>query len=216
MNSLIVGHVKAASTEVSNMFERLINAYPIERLYPIGASFKPNEPKLIGIGSERNVRRIPQRSCNIKLGTAEAPDSARGGDYNLVHCTEVGLWKTTEGRRPSRSIRSACSGVLYKPYTMIVYESTANGTGNFFQREYDAARRGDSQFKALFVAWFEIEQYSLDIPDRETFATELWKNRRADYAASDRAEPGKYRVGGYWEQGATLEAIHWIYPGAKE
>lgn len=214
LNSLIVGHVKAASTEVSNMFERLINAYPIERLYPIGASFKPNEPKLIGIGSERNVRRIPQRSCNIKLGTAEAPDSARGGDYNLVHCTEVGLWKTTEGKTPEQIIRSACSGVLYKPHTMIVYESTANGTGNFFQREYDAARRGDSQFKALFVAWFEIEQYSLDIPDREAFATELWRNRKADYAASDRAEPGKY-LWWLWEQGATLEAIHWYIQERK-
>lgn len=208
LNSLIVGHVKAASTEVASMFERLISSYPTELLYPLGVPFKEGETKLTGVGAERNVRRIPQRSCNIKLGTAEAPDSARGGDYNLVHCTEVGLWKTTEGKTPEQIIRSACSGVLYQPHTMIVYESTANGTGNFFQREYDAARRGDSQFEALFVAWYEIEQYSLPLSDEEAFARELYLGRKNDYAPSDRAEPGKY-LWWLWEQGAHLEAIHW-------
>lgn len=44
---------------------------------------------------------------------------------------------------------------------MIVYESTANGTGNFFHREYTAAKEGKSQFEAMFVSWFDIEQYTL-------------------------------------------------------
>ena len=56
-------------------------------------------------------------------------------------------------------VRSACSGVLLKPYTMIVYESTANGSGNFFQYEYDAAKAHESQFDALFISWFDIDTY---------------------------------------------------------
>jgi hypothetical protein len=215
LNSLIVGHVKDASTEVKEMFNRLIERYPIELLYKPFSAFNHKDPKIVGVGASGNIHHIPQRNCNIKIGTAEKPDSARGGDYNLVHCTEVGLWKTTEGKTPEQIVRSATSGVLYRPYTMIVYESTANGTGNFFQREYDAAKNGKSQFEALFIPWFIIDLYSLPIKDEEEFATNLYVNRDNEYAPSEREENGKYL---YWlfEQGATLEAINWYIQERKK
>lgn len=208
LNSLIVGHVKDASTEVKDMFDKLIKEYPIRMLYEMGEAYNENEPKIVGVGQSGNIHRIPQRNCKIKVGTAEKPNSARGGDYNLVHCTEVGLWVTTDGKTPEQIVRSACSGILLKPYTMIVYESTANGTGNFFQREYDAAKEGKSQFESLFIAWFEIEQYALALDDEMKFATWLWENRNNENANSDREESGRY-LWWLWEQGATLEAINW-------
>jgi hypothetical protein len=208
LNSLIVGHVKDASTEVKDMFDRMIKRYPTWLLYNLGEQYDEKEPKLVGVGGMQNIQRIPQRNCKIKIGTAESPDSARGGDYNLVHCTEVGLWKKTEGKKPEDIVRSACSGVLLKPYTMIVYESTANGTGNFFHREYDAAKQGKSQFEALFIAWYDIEQYSMDIEDIEAFATYLYENRNNNNANTTREQSGKY-LWWLWEQGATLEAIQW-------
>lgn len=208
LNSLIVGHVKDASTEVKDMFDKLIKEYPINMLYEMGEAYNETEPKIVGVGQSGNIHRIPQRNCKIKVGTAEKPNSARGGDYNLVHCTEVGLWVTTDGKTPEQIVRSACSGILLKPYTMIVYESTANGTGNFFQREYDAAKAGKSQFESLFIAWFEIEQYALALDDEVKFATWLWENRNNENANSDREESGRY-LWWLWEQGATLEAINW-------
>ena len=208
LNSLIVGHVKDASTEVKDMFDRMIKKYPTWLLYNLGEQYNENEPKLVGVGGMQNIQRIPQRNCKIKIGTAESPDSARGGDYNLVHCTEVGLWKKTEGKKPEDIVRSACSGVLLKPYTMIVYESTANGTGNFFHREYSAAKDGKSQFEALFIAWYDIEQYSMPIEDIATFATTLYENRDNNNTNTTREESGKY-LWWLWEQGATLEAIQW-------
>lgn len=208
LNSLIVGHVKDASTEVKDMFDKLIKEYPISMLYEMGEAYNETEPKIVGVGQSGNIHRIPQRNCKIKVGTAEKPNSARGGDYNLVHCTEVGLWVTTDGKTPEQIVRSACSGILLKPYTMIVYESTANGTGNFFQREYDAAKAGKSQFESLFIAWFEIEQYALALDDEVKFATWLWENRNNENANSDREESGRY-LWWLWEQGATLEAINW-------
>ena len=234
LNSLIVGHVKDASNEVKDMFDRLINAYPISMLYRLGETYNENEPKRVGVGNSGNIHRIPQRNCKIKIGTAEKPDSARGGDYNLVHCTEVGLWKKTDGKTPEQIIRSACSGILLKPYTMIVYESTANGTGNFYHKEYLAAKLHRSQFEAMFVAWYEIEQYTLPIthstlppsvtalnkataskasasgpsPALIAFATWLYNNRHSENVASDREQPGSY-LWYLWQQGATLEAINW-------
>ncbi|MBQ7156512.1 MAG: terminase [Bacteroidaceae bacterium] len=211
LNSLIVGHVKDASNVVKDMFDRMIKEYPISMLYKLGEEYNEKEPKMVGVGNSGNIHRIPQRNCKIMIGTAEKPDSARGGDYNLVHCTEVGLWKKTEGKTPEDIIRSACSGILLKPYTMIVYESTANGTGNFFHREYLAAKNGKSQFDAMFVAWYEIEQYAVpfvSIVSKHDFASWLYNNRNNEAANSDREEPGTY-LWWLWQQGATLEAINW-------
>lgn len=208
LNSLIVGHVLAAAYEVRDMFNKMIAEYPVEMLHKLGETYSENEPKIVGVGNGGNIHRIPQRNCKIKIGTAEKPDSARGGDYNLVHLTEVGLWKKTEGRNPKDIVRSACSGILYRPYTMIVYESTANGTGNFFYDEYQAAKDGSSQFKPLFISWYEIEQYSLAIDDVKAFATNLYKNRENSNVNNKREDSGKY-LWWLWEQGATLEAINW-------
>lgn len=208
LNSLIVGHVKDASNEVKDMFDRMIKAYPVKMLHELGEFYNENESKIVGVGNSGNIHRIPQRNCKIKIGTAEKPNSARGGDYNLVHCTEVGLWTTTDGKTPEQIVRSACSGILLKPYTMIVYESTANGTGNFFQREYDAAKNGQSQFEAMFVSWYEIEQYAAPVDDVIKFAAWLYDNRENDNTISNREESGKY-LWWLWQQGATLEAINW-------
>ena len=208
LNSLIIAHQGTGSDEIKDMFDRMIKAYPVEMLHRLGEAYKENEPKLVGVGKSGSIYRVPQRNCKIKIGTAERPDGCRGGDYSLVHLSEVGLWKATEGKKPEDIVRSACSGVLYRPYTMIVYESTANGTGNFFQREYDAAKKGDSQFEAMFVSWFDIEKYSQPIVDIKAFAANLYDNRENANVSSAREESGRY-LWALWEKGATLEAINW-------
>lgn len=211
LNSLIIAHQGTGSDEIKDMFDRMIKSYPVEMLHELGDAYAPNEPKMVGVGKSGNIFRVPQRNCKIKIGTAERPNSCRGGDYNLVHLSEVALWKETDGKKPEDIVRSACSGILLRPYTMIVYESTPNGVGNFFHKEYLAAKKGLSQFEAMFVAWFEIEQYELPFKDEAAkyeFAKKLFANRRNEEIKSDREEPGTYLLM-LWEKGATLEAIHW-------
>lgn len=208
LNSLIIAHQGTASDEIKDMFDRMIKAYPIEMLHRLGDIYKDNEPKMVGVGKSGSIYRVPQRNCKIKIGTAERPDGCRGGDYSLVHLSEVGLWKATEGKKPEDIVQSACSAVLYKPYTMIVYESTAKGVGNFFHREYRAAKSGKSQFEAMFVSWYDIEKYSLEVDNIRAFAEMLYDNRNNDNVESPRQEPGKY-LWWLWTKGATLEAINW-------
>ena len=208
LNSLIIAHQGTATDEIKDMFDRMIKRYPVGLLYELGASYDNNEPKMVSVGKSGAIFRVPQRNCKVKLGTAERPDSCRGGDYNLVHCSEVGIWKKTDGKSPEDIVRSACSGILLEPYTMIVYESTANGTGNFFQREYDAAKRGQSQFEAMFVSWFDIEKYSMPIDDLVAFAIHLYENRNNENENSTREESGRY-LWWLWNMGATLEGINW-------
>ena len=215
LNSLIIAHQGAGSDEIKDMFDRMIKSYPIGMLHQLGERYSDNEPKMVGVGRSGSIFRVPQRNCKIKIGTAERPDSCRGGDYNLVHLSEVGLWKETEGKKPEDIVRSACSGILLRPYTMIVYESTANGTGNFFQREYDDAKdpQRRSQFEAMFVSWFDIDAYSQPLEDAAEFAQWLYTNRKRDNAVSRREESGRY-LWRLWEKGATLEAINW-YVGER-
>lgn len=217
LNSLIIAHLGSASDEIKDMFDRMITGYPVEMLHPPGEHWSPDEAKIVGVGKSGSIHRVPQRNCKIKIGSAERPDSCRGGDYNLVHLSEVGLWKKTDGKSPEDIVRSACSGILFRPYTMIVYESTANGTGNFFHSEYQAAAYPDpdakvrSQFRHIFIPWYEIEQYSLPFKSPEearAFASDLWKNRENRSEMSSREESGRY-LWWLWEKGATLEAINW-------
>lgn len=219
LNSLIIAHQGTASDEIKDMFDLMIKKHPVEFLHRLGEVYSENEPKLVGVGKSGSTHRVPQRECKIKVGTAERPNGCRGGAYSLVHLSEVGLWQKTEGKSPEDIVRSACSGILAKPYTMIVMESTANGTGNFFHREYSAAAdpKVKSQYEALFIAWFQIEHYSLPFNSAEElhdFAKKLWENRNNAYTPSNREESGRY-LWSLWERGASLEAIHWyIYERA--
>lgn len=219
LNSLIIAHQGTASDEIKDMFDLMIKKHPVEFLHRLGEVYSENEPKLVGVGKSGSTHRVPQRECKIKVGTAERPNGCRGGAYSLVHLSEVGLWQKTEGKSPEAIVRSACSGILAKPYTMIVMESTANGTGNFFHREYSAAAdpKVKSQYEALFIAWFQIEHYSLPFNSAEElrdFAKQLWENRNNAYTPSNREESGRY-LWSLWERGASLEAIHWyIYERA--
>ena len=219
LNSLIIAHQGTASDEIKDMFDLMIKKHPVEFLHKMGEAYSENEPKLVGVGKSGSTHRVPQRECKIKVGTAERPNGCRGGAYSLVHLSEVGLWQKTEGKSPEDIVRSACSGILAKPYTMIVMESTANGTGNFFHREYSAAAdpKVKSQYEALFIAWFQIEHYSLPFNSAEElrdFAKQLWENRNNAYTPSNREESGRY-LWSLWERGASLEAIHWyIYERA--
>ena len=213
LNSLIIAHQGTASDEIKDMFDNMIKNYPVEFLHEMGEAYAPDEPKLVGVGKSGSTHRVPQRNCKIKVGTAERPNGCRGGAYSLVHLSEVGLWQKTEGKSPEDIVRSACSGVLDEPYTMIVMESTANGTGNYFHTEYTAAADPmiKSQFEALFIAWFQIENYSrpfASAAEQREFAETLYANRENANVPSNREESGRY-LWSLWEKGATLEAINW-------
>lgn len=223
LNSLIIAQQHAATAEIKDMFLRMMESYPEvllderkeerdERKKKVGKNFKNQNSKISRRieGAGPAAFRVPYGNFKVKVGSAERPDSCRGGDYSLVHCSEVALWKKTRLRTPEDMLKAACSGVLLQPLTMILLESTANGTGNFFHTEYEAAKRGESQFRPLFVAWYEIEQYSRPfLPgEREKFAERLMAGKDNEQPDNNRCQSGAY-LWWLWEKGATLEAINW-------
>lgn len=212
-NSIIVGHQGDSAAEVKDMYVKLIEALPDFLFYEDGEKYDESQPKIKG-GGTTNISMIPSRNCKIKTATAMNPEGARGGDSAMAHCTEVAFWPQTEKMDPQKQVKSSCSGVLYKPYTMIVYESTANGQ-NFFKDEWERANKTDdhgdkeSAFYPLFVAWWEIEQYTLDPDNMLEWACILISRRE------DKVNNWDYLYW-LWTIGATLRGIYWYWQKMRE
>ena len=208
LNSLIIAHEQKTSYVIKGMFDRMIAQYPRELLYGHREQYDANAPKIRGVGRTGLAFRVDARDCEITIGTYENPDSCRGGDYSLVHCSEVGLWRATDTKTPEDVVGSACTGVKLQANTMVVYESTAKGSDNFFHREYLAAKNGESQFKAFFVPWWEVDWDVLEPENIEAFARQLWEKRNETESDSVRRDSGQYNWR-LWQKGATLSAINW-------
>ncbi len=211
LNSVIISQTKKTSFAIKAMYDRALSRYPVGLLHRVGEAYDANEAKMVNVGLTGDYKKIPQRDCTITIASYESPDALRGDSYSLVHCSEVGLWAPTDMKSPDSVVRSACSGILLRPYTMIIYESTANGTGNFFEREYKAAKEGKSQFASLFISWYDIDLYREEFETEEEkreFAEKLIENRLNANVGSNREEPGRY-LWWLWTQGAPLEGIKW-------
>jgi hypothetical protein len=205
-NSIIVGHQSDSAAEVKDMYVKLITQLPDFLFYRDGEPFDEDAPRIKG-GGTPNLTLIPLRNCKIKTATAMNPEGARGGDSSMVHCTEVAFWPTTEKMSPQKQVKSSCSGVGTVPFSMIVYESTANGQ-NFFKDAWDEANEKDafgdkkSAFEPLFVAWWEIELYRLSPPNLLEWARLLVERQKEKEGHWD-------YLYWLWTIGATLQGIYW-------
>lgn len=200
LNSLIIAHNRACAESIKNRLPDAILEYPSWMLEN-GFSKRPKSEKAF-------LRMIlKERNCNIFVASADCPDSCRGIDLSLIHCSEVAFWKSSATASPERVVKAAFSGVVDSTDSMIVLESTANGRNNYFYREFHDASRGFSRFTPMFIPWFWIPYYECHIDDVEAFAHWLLKNRKK-ISTPPRTPSGAY-LWSLWTKGATLEAIAW-------
>ena len=193
-NSVICAHVKDAAGKIEGMYKNAIDNYPFA-LDPKQRSkftFKP----YMGLDS---TRVVSGRDCQISIGTAERPNSLRSSDISLAHFSEVAFYKNTDsGSAAEEFVRNVNSSVAPVFGTMIVYESTADGIGDFFYKEWTQAKLDEENnpnlphYSPVFIAWYDIEAYSIKIEDYDRFIREMTDD--------------EYRL---FSHGATLEQINW-------
>lgn len=209
--STIVGQTKNTSGRILEMYNKLVENYPP---WLLGLT-DDNRLKLSQYGKatsndfeirDRSGRRVGDTV--IQIGTVVEPDNIRSGDVAMVHYSEVGVWKDTPGRRPEDLIRSISSGLLYRPYTIEVLESTAKGTGNYFHREWVRAEEGKSSRTPVFIPWFYILNDTVPVEDEYEFARWLLECKDMENPPTDYLDEGKY-YWHLWELGATFEGINW-------
>jgi hypothetical protein len=185
-HSAIIADVDDQSRNIRGMYKRLGRLYPKQ----FGSiTFMPYE------GSSK-TKVIKERNCIVGVGSAQEPDSLRSYDFSMLHLSEVGIWKSTLQRSAEDLVQSIRSTVPTIPDSLIVMESTAKGVGNFFHREWHAAKKGTSSYDPVFVPWFEIERYQNSIKDYTEFISWMQTDVYARFL---------------WSIGATLEGIKWYF-----
>lgn len=219
--SAIVAHQSSAALKIKAMYDKMIREFP-----PSLLNLKSRAPlRLSPYSGSRTDYTISQekrqvRDTVISIGSMQSPDSVRAGDVSMVHYSEVGLYRTTEGKTPEDLIQAISSSIPDEAYAMNVMESTAKGEHNLFHHEWIDSVKGISGRVPVFVPWYIIEMYRKPFDSekqREMFARRLWNNRNNTQAKSTRSEPGAY-LWSLWvkEDGPTLEALHWYVTKRRE
>lgn len=200
-HAIVCAQVKDASSTIRGIYSKLLANYPSFAI-PAGVeklSFRPFE-------KSQNTLFVDGIGSRLTLGTAESQSAIRGNDFAFAHLSEVAFWKDTPESTPEGFIRAICGAINNTPDTMVVMESTANGVGNYFHKEWLRSLAGKSDKETLFVPWYEIEIYSTPLTDEEAMAI---------HASMDTYETR------LWELGLTLEQIAWYrnkrreYPSAE-
>lgn len=184
-NSVIAAHIEEAARNIRSMYTLMAERHPKEVQE---VRFKAFE------GSTKN-KQIVDRGSVIYIGSMERPNSLHSGNYKLVHCSEVGLWKATKERKPSDFVNSFEGSVPLEPFTVVALESTAKGTGNFFHTTWQGAERGENAYTPIFVAWWEIDMYTKpfrDFKEMKMFVESMNANELYMFSL-----------------GATLEGLNW-------
>lgn len=167
-HSVICAHVGDAARNIRAMYSTMLANYPDE------ACETEKKPAFVGFEKALNVKLIKERQCRVTIASAENQESVRGSDIAMAHLSEVAFWKSTTRRDPEDFLRAVCSSVPLVPYSLVAIESTPNGVGNFFHREWLRAEAGTSDKKAVFVPWFMIDINSMDIDDDDIEA--FWES----------------------------------------
>lgn len=109
-----------------------------------------------------------------KVGTAGNKSVGRSQTNQMFHGSEVGFWPNA-----SEHAKGILQTVPDSPGTEVIYESTANGMGNFFHVQWKMAERGESEYIAIFIPWFWQEEYTKTPPN--DFAYEDDEEETANY-----------------------------------
>jgi len=109
-----------------------------------------------------------------KVGTAGSTAVGRSSTVQYFHGSEVAFWPNAD---------THAAGVLQtvpdEAGTEIIKESTANGLGNYFHKEWQKAEAGQSDYIAIFVPWYWQEEYCREVPTGFTLTSDEEKYQEA-------------------------------------
>ncbi len=198
LNSLICAQVLNTSGTIRRMYDRLLRNYPRE-LCDDEEQWRRLKKGLVSSGDGSSSRIVSGRRATVTVGSSFGQDAVRGLDIRLAHLSEVAFWRDTDLMKPADFVRAICSGIALQPLTAVVIESTANGVGNYFHKEWLRAKDGSSDKAAVFVGWHEIEENVADAGDVGQIVSQMDEYER-----------------NLWRRGLTLEQIRWYQLKRRE
>ncbi|MFV0587081.1 hypothetical protein [Bacteroides reticulotermitis] len=198
-HSVICAHVKDSATNIRAMYDKVIeNMPPVNGVKYTIAPFKQTQ----------NIKIIPERGCRITIGSAEKPESVRGQNPKLAHFSEVAFYPDTTKKGTAQLIGSIVGSMKLIPLTVQIYESTANGVGDYFHTQWEKAKKGETVFRSVFLPWYFDERYSTPI-EREYYYNHSGKREKGGLVEFILSMDEYERILFDNHPRCTLENIHW-------
>lgn len=139
--SLIISHESESAEHILTMTKRYWSTYPFKKFH---------DERYNG----RKQLAWSDLESNIVIATAKNTGAGRSKTLHALHASEVAFWDN-----PEELITGLRQAIPSQGVTMIFYESTANGVGNFFHRTWDEAVADRSEFVAKFYPWHQHPEY---------------------------------------------------------
>jgi hypothetical protein len=125
-----------------------------ENIFRISQMFYDNlsaevKPKRLADSNKRDLN-FPSLNSLFSIGTAGNKTSGRSQTLQKVHGSEIAFWPGTyqDIQRLVAGLTIACSN------GEVVFESTANGIGNWFHKIWVDAKAGRNNWFPIFLAWY--------------------------------------------------------------
>ncbi len=166
LRAFILTHGKDATANIFDMVQRYLENLPFVDMLPRKTD-SANELYFDGLDS------------GYKIGTAGNKTVGRSQTVQLFHGSEAAFWENA----PEHA-----AGILQTipdgDNTAVIFESTANGIGNFFYQKYKECLAGGGEMELVFIPWFWQKEYLRPL-DKEFRLTEEEKEIKKLYELSD-------------------------------
>ena len=159
-NGMIVAHKADASTNIFNK-SKLFWEMSRPEVRPLKKTSNAKELLFENPSTKQEDKLTdPGLRSRILIETAGNRDAGRSATIHDLHLSELAFWPYAE-----QTLISLMQAVPNLPETTIIIESTANGVGGAFYKEWRRAKAGQSAFVPLFFPWWEHQEYCLHDPD---------------------------------------------------
>lgn len=146
VRAFILTHEEDAT---NNLFE-LANRYHENCPAPVKPSTSASNAK------ELHFNKL---DSGYKVGTAGNKAVGRSSTVQFFHGSEVAFWPNAQ-----QHAAGILQAIPDEPGTEVFKESTANGVGNYFHKEWQDAESGISEYIAIFVPWYWQVEYRKEAP----------------------------------------------------
>lgn len=154
-NSLIIAHEEAASSNLFQMsklyFEKLPEILKPMKKYANGKILSFENPT----NDDAEKALNPGLRSKISIATAGTGEVGRSSTVHNLHASEVAFFP--DGRTTMLGLMQA---VPDQPNTTVIWETTANGVGDFFHDQWQKAEKGLNEFIPVFLPWFIQPEYT--------------------------------------------------------
>lgn len=207
--SLVISHDDDSTNTLFRMqtlmFEELPDALRPMKRYSNRSELVFENP------DERARRKNPGLRSSLRVVTAGSKGAGRSKTLHNLHASEVAFWGNA-----GDTLLGVLNTVDRNPDTFICLESTANGLGGEFYDRYQAAKDGDSDYAALFFAWFDNPEYAIPgTAEEDALLIADYDDEEAELAARCEVMPAQIRWRRYTianECGGSVTRFHQEYP----